>query len=822
MITAKISNVVCPTGADKKTKGKLAQQFNNNPPKLTQLPLDEFIDQVGTKGYAWSAGLSNGPNTNEACSGIQVLALDIDDGMNQDEFLTDCSGLGFVPTAIYPSPNNSGTPATRYRALWCLDQPVTMDNSQYRAMVNPYIKHFGADKSCKNIARLWFGGSHVSHVDYSKIYSYDDITSVGIKLTPADRSARLYIEKLAILGETLSNTLRESPELATFDEFVIDDKKETHELFQYPSGGLYEDCMLLDDIYNGKEHSGDHLAKVSLASQLKHFRGSKQHVQAAYTKNRPDWKKQLPWIWKHSKATSCHRTCPYYNECISAPSLLQRYTFNWKRVSTPNYVERDTMIKALEDEMREALCATDGKIHTIRAQVGAGKTSRLAELLKELQDEEITVACENHARKLEFSQLLDALGVEHKVTPEIPDCLTKEERDQVDRAYSIGAFKEGNEILSQYAEGREFIHERRKPIAGLTVTTHDKMLVKGSSNRVTVFDEDIFKKIRTIDTAKVYDIANFCNFLKAQGEHRLSLAYEQFIEGSNQCFINNTRRYEFDARKLYKLHKAFLEENKCNSNLLTLANSSLFTRRYNDIDGKQTDELLFLNKIDMPKGTVVILSATASQTIYEQMFGSRLQWHELPVAQETQSPHDTTYSYSKSSLVYQGKHKCILDMLEESDNYVVTSKGLSSKLNKDNELDNPIHFGNCTGSNELSQQDFVILSKHLLPPTVIALYAKSIDFDWLPMMGYSRERCDVTINGFRGKIETFPNQTMREIDLWLADSELEQARGRGRLLWNDNTVPIFGDLPTRFSKLVKTREAVRTCQSLKPPMRYSF
>ena len=70
-------------------------------------------------------------------------------------------------------------------------------------------------------------------------------------------------------------------------------------------------------------------------------------------------------------------------------------------------------------------------------------------------------------------------------------------------------------------------------------------------------------------------------------------------------------------------------------------------------------------------------------------------------------------------------------------------------------------------------------------------------------LSYTAHYIPIVYNGFRFWFYTYDDELLRQIQLWLIQSELEQAVGRARLLRNDCTVYLFSDFPLMHSEFME-------------------
>nr|WP_092067933.1 hypothetical protein [Dendrosporobacter quercicolus]NSL46850.1 hypothetical protein [Dendrosporobacter quercicolus DSM 1736]SDL66510.1 hypothetical protein SAMN04488502_101496 [Dendrosporobacter quercicolus] len=60
----------------------------------------------------------------------------------------------------------------------------------------------------------------------------------------------------------------------------------------------------------------------------------------------------------------------------------------------------------------------------------------------------------------------------------------------------------------------------------------------------------------------------------------------------------------------------------------------------------------------------------------------------------------------------------------------------------------------------------------------------------------------VARNGYLFKMKTYKDEILRSFQLWMIESQLEQAVGRSRLLRHDCIVNLFSNYPLRQAKIM--------------------
>lgn len=207
------------------------------------------------------------------------------------------------------------------------------------------------------------------------------------------------------------------------------------------------------------------------------------------------------------------------------------------------------------------------------------------------------------------------------------------------------------------------------------------------------------------------------------------------------------------------------------------------------------DEIYFISRNEPSKyDKTLILSATASSFIYSRLFPN------LRIIDCGEAEHEgeriqfSDFSWSKSAMMkesYLTKRIPLINQLKNRP--IITFKRLKNLFN------NPscIILEQPTGSNIHEGGKIAVVGTPHLPDYVYLLYAK--------ILGIEYEESDVELsnilicwNGFEFKFMTFKHKELREIQLSLIESKLEQAIGRARTIRHKAaSVYLFSNYPLR-------------------------
>ena len=111
-----------------------------------------------------------------------------------------------------------------------------------------------------------------------------------------------------------------------------------------------------------------------------------------------------------------------------------------------------------------------------------------------------------------------------------------------------------------------------------------------------------------------------------------------------------------------------------------------------------------------------------------------------------------------------------------------------------------LHFGNTEGSNTLEGEDILVVGTPYHTEFLYKLVGFTMGFDFNEDEEMEAEF--VTHNGYRFRFTTFQNESLRAIQFWMIESELEQAVGRSRLLRNQCRVNLFSNFPLSQAKMI--------------------
>ena len=509
------------------------------------------------------------------------------------------------------------------------------------------------------------------------------------------------------------------------------------------------------------------------------------------------------------KPQDCDKFCPYADKCKHGKNILT--TAKPKRnliEKITGYQEGFCSLEEMQDDVYNAILrayhAEDTKVHVIKAGVGSGKSYSYLKIMSENPDSCFLVSTPTNLLKDEVGDRAVDDELEVLKTPsldQIADELPRKVWNYIRRLRKTGRHSEVHPYIQQVLKNedipclREYMEKREKlkHFTGSIITTHRYLMNmdrKRLSNFVCIIDEDILFKsiISNQEAITVSELKKLrketANVLLAQKiDKLLKRAKTQSlisVEGFDPDDIGSDDDIPFDVASFCQAEKIMFREKSKNPEDKNL----------------KEDMFCFIKPaIFFENMKYIVVSATADEKIYRQYFGAeRVDFYECKQAK-----------YDGRLLQYPGKSM--------SRSCINNNKGIVQKLMwkfgmkashvitfmKENI--GHLHFGNTEGSNSLEGEDILVVGTPYHAPFLYKLVAFTLgmDFDEDEEM----ESQIIEHNGYRFQINTFKNENLRAVQLWMIESELEQAVGRARLLRNSCTVHLFARFPLRQSEIVE-------------------
>lgn len=518
-------------------------------------------------------------------------------------------------------------------------------------------------------------------------------------------------------------------------------------------------------------------------------------------------------IQKEYRPQQCDRFCPYCEECSHTRNILTTaHPSRTLMEPDPNYNVRYCSLEDAQDDVYKVIHSAykqnDDSIHIIKAQVGIGKSHSYLRIMKAHLDERFLIAAPTNLLKNELYDKAKGMGGDVCVTPsleEIKNDLPSNVWNKIQWFYKRGQHRsvmlyikkllESKDIpcLKEYMEQRGQVRKSK----GCLITTHRYMLMM-DKERLNEFDniivdEDILFKSIVTNQGEI-TISALKKLEQGTTDARLRSKIKELLTQAKVRSCIELGAFEYDIEE-----DAGVSDDKKSVPLdITsfCAASHFYVRKTERERNLKSDTVSFLKPSALKDVKYIIVSATADEDICRQFFGPDrdVVFHECKQAQ-----------YMGRVLQYPDKSMSRSSM--DSD------KGIVRRLMKHFNLDEShvitfmkedigfLHFGNTEGSNALEGEDILVVGTPYHADFLYKLIAFTLGYDFdedeemTPQIIYR--------NGYRVRINTYQNENLRKVHLWMMDSELDQATGRARLLRHDCTVHLFSRYPMKQAEIVK-------------------
>lgn len=820
---------------------ELAHIHNDITKKVSEVDIETFAREVGMNGRPFTPALFHGGRKKENFAQEQVYALDFDDGITVEEFLSRAERYQVLPAFIYATYNHSED-APRFRAVFIND--ISVGDSQAASVILGLLHKIfpEADKCCKDVSRLYLGGKGLLYLDMD---AGIDIKSLSISMQEKilAEDSKNHARTIKKFGKDHGIKVREN---ALMIHQIVDGSKigmppdgphillgDTDSASYYMietgasespqrghaqgkrdlrviQGKSYQEiadiCPLFRDHY---EKDLPHQQKFFLATNLLHIKGGQSLFFNGLVDHQDRWKAQ----WKYIKAVGyvpqrcCNADCPYEERC-RCRSLYHKLASRIRRIGDDGgYISLDKATSMLDRALEGALSQGANGIHLIRAQTSIGKTTAYCKIASRWEGRKpLMIAVPTLALQRQVQEDLAACGVDAYTTPNVLEtlraaCLDDLEADVMglygtgfgDRVKkTIKGYLEENkgsldagtrERLEQYLQTYKKLDGHRH-----VVTTHAMLLALPAETLrqyEIIVDEDIlmavFKDTGSVPFHELQAVSEsgiFPDDISSRIQGILELA---------DGYVGHTGMGSMDKGCLDLLYTSGLPIHSPIPDFLT---SSTF---YVDVQGEQVH---YFKAKSIPDVKLVIVSASLNEDLYRDYCRGRyIQYTDIPLVQyQGELLQYTAYSMSRScidDLGYDTVMDCIRRITKGTHTDLITFKKFDE--GKD------IYFGKTEGFNRYKGKDLVVLGTPHNVPFIYQLIGGYLGYDPTGRMSITR----VEHNGYSFPIMTFKDPDMRNLQFHFMESELEQAIGRARLLRYPCTVYLFSNFPCRQAKIIQ-------------------
>lgn len=775
----------------------------------------KLADELGNYGCTFSPAVYNGKRRKENYIGQQLIALDFDKGVTFAEIKERAehyrlSILFAYKTFSYTEEHE------RFRVVFALSDVIT-DSFTGEAVTVMFMKIFEeCDVACKDSSRMFFGGKGLLElVDEPIEISGQDLLIAFVTYMNDKYGANHYTREIKKFYENIGIKYNKILPVIDDGKFVYEgvskpapssnnivrNKKRRRVLTRnFDLNILYDRCRLYRDFVNGNEyyyypqlfHLATNLVNIEKGKNefLSILKSPCNDEYEAYHKR--NWGVIVNTLISMDYQPQGCCNCPYENECLHGKNMILTAKPGKSTIlqtMRKKYVTIEEAENDLKNKFQQAVDSPNQGIHIIRAQTGIGKTNLYLDYLLHDENRKFLIAVPTHKLKMEVYNKAFSKGIKNiAYTPEMPE-FSAEIKNKVQHIYNVGAGKFVLPMLSGFLEKMNCNHpdyhslvayinklSEVKSFDGHIITTHDRLLLQNKNsklleNREVIIDEDIMRTMISTQNVDNKDI------LWAVNSDCFSCQVVKKLK--NILSVNGYQKYDYRENESVELTEEVLSAlENIDGNIPDLAESCYI---YND--GKTTT---FLKKKWLPCEKVIVMSATAQPEIYRMLTHYPVYDYLCKMAGYMGKLRlYPKYTFSRHALLEQDG---IMDYLKNriGDDVIITFKAFEEKFNTE------YHYGAVEGLNCLEGKNISVIGLPNVDELVYKLYGMAA--------GVNVDNCNmramrVNYNGYDFQINSFDNDKLRMIQLWMLESLLEQAVGRARLLRYDCIVKVFARFP---------------------------
>lgn len=808
------------------------------------LSIEEITYEVGEHYKAFTrANMCNNTRNDNSFEKQIFLVLDFDENPDYEKFKEKCQKYGLNYTFTYRSLRWSKE-NQKFRAVFVLDDWIK--DSRIADVVNQLLlkifddtdgNDLKADQKCKELCRMFLGGKKVIEAFPENRISIRDVWyafheyfrekkgdnyGARLKTVAKDLNVAIINNELAIYEAVQANAMQTDLErvedgnivmfLSKNNKKIINHKNKTRKnnteastlrTITINKETLMEMCLLFKE-FTEETRDLEHDEKFILATNLRFIKGGKTWFFEALPEHHSKWKSH----WKYNvdndyMPSGCNKGCPYAEQCGSSTIYSKCGSKIRKLSNLDTYLPLANCQEQLKICLREAVDAEDDNIYVIKAQTALGKTEAYCNIIQESPDKQFIIAVPTCKLQAEVVQRLKYKGIECTQTESVYETIKKLDlpdlEELVKQLYDDGF---GQFVVKQIRDYKTKNYDKLTEYQRqeLNRLTGKKQELKQSRCIVTTH---AYFQMMKLDTLEDYEIIIDEDFLVTLFKRNWSLSLEdiqtiiakRLLSPSNNEKLKQildmkdqeTQKIAFTKPNKYELEKLYERTKEISGPLPLLLESSCV------VMDRVHEEIMFCRKFELPPRKMIILSASVNEKLYEDVpgGGERVRFWNVPDAKyKGHVIQYTAHTMSRKCIKTAGTEK-VQEKVKEiaGDVPVISFKMIDTDLD--------IHFGKTEGFDNLKGKDIAIVGTPHNRPALYKLLGEALGYNTAGNITNHRVEC----NNYEFRIMTFADKSMRNLQLFLIETELEQAIGRARVLREDCTVYVFSNYPCKQAEL---------------------
>lgn len=851
-LTEKVAINIDFVGYSKKPESDFGYISNRVVTNVEELSLEDFADQVGNQGKAFTRALVNGGRRKENFVQQKMLVLDFDqepgNEISYDEFCDRCREYNLPFAFTYKTFScDSRRKYFKFRAVFIMD--ILLTDVHAAEIANQLLQKIfpESDNSCTDIPRMFYGGKGLidcnvdARVDVRNIFllAVEQIKAtsgrnfkrnlksfankINVALDPKTSEFAVYRREEIDMDLIQGDWIEQEGIIILCNKSAIRDTEKTvpshdeageklNKIAGYTKEKLMQICPLLADFEQEEKISNDE--KFLLATSLRFIKGGKKiFFDILKDKDMPEWKKKK-WKgnWerdiegKNYRPMECKKICPYAANC-KCYSLYEKISKKIVRIEKrEDFFPLDICEQELEGCLAVAIQNPENVMHVIVAQTGLGKTEIYCRKIASMPDKKFIVAVPTCNLQDEVADRLEAKGVTCHRTSSRVNSIKKLGLDdlytEACKLYNQGfgimirtLIKEymtdhRNDLSDYQKKGlKEILNAHRCPREQCIVTTHAYLMMMNLdefSDYEIIVDEDILMSLfKRNGVIALQDIQQVLKSRKLIKEIKSFLKKIMKMKDEETCRLKSIKLDNHTKIGLYERGGAFH-----NALPLLLESTSVAMDR-------KKEQVMFFDRMDLPNRKMIIVSASANRKLYGNYFSDReIVFREIHKAKYQGKVIQYTACTMSRDCIEQKGIDTVLNKVREiaGDIPVITFKMVNQGY---------IYFGKTEGFDEYCGRDIAVVGTPHSKPLFYKLLACELGYI-KKNISYNLNERSITRNGYNFKIMSYAEGNIQNLQLFLIETDLEQAIGRSRVLRKPCTVYVFSNYPCKQAELIQT------------------
>lgn len=584
---------------------------------------------------------------------------------------------------------------------------------------------------------------------------------------------------------------------------------------------LRNTCKLFREFESG-ERRLHHMELFGLATSLSEIEtGNRLFLDIVSAPPYSEESNKSEGYWTHNlknyicnyKPSACNSFCPYCDSCLHGTNMLSTLKIRFGEIvelttHATKWVSVEEAAKDFKQRLQSIINNRVPQWYVIKAQTSLGKTEMYIDLLKSTSLR-ILIAVPTNKLKREVVTRAEKKGIALIPSPsvhELKDEIRASTWAEIQRLYDAGI-----SVLSYIHERAEkshpeyevafekFMeeHEVFTQCTGHAITTHRRLMSYDVSNYdLVIVDEDIiFSSIISnrseITKSHLRKIAK--KFPKGSTIELKAKKALRYMEGHNN---SKSDRYFRLPAALYDPERYDELASKIGINVSAFADATHFCYHADtDQENAPSGCVSFLNNASFNEdASYVMVSATADREICEAYFGAeRVDFYECKKARYMGRIRQ--YCARSMSRANMEESPGIISDIKHFSGYLHT---ITFKKYKKGEL----YYGNTAGCDFLKGENMDVIGTPHQPEFIYKLFAYSLP-QYCDVNDKMIPGSEILRNGRSFRFTTYGDELLRSIQLYMIESELEQAVGRARLLRYDCTVNLYSNYPVDQAEFLK-------------------